>query len=68
MVFAKTPFPPWTGALVVRVCHTLEPVFDDPNLIAFGGLPAVMSLAEHALAADPGHVAALKRMTTGDQA
>lgn len=27
-----------------------------------------MSLAEHALAADPGHVAALKRMTTGDQA
>jgi len=32
----------------VRVCHTLEPVFDDPNLIAFGGLPAVMTLAEHA--------------------
>jgi len=30
----------------VRVCHTLEPVFDDPNLIAFGGLPAVMTLAE----------------------
>lgn len=27
-----------------------------------------MSLAEHALAADPGHVAALKRMTIGDQA
>lgn len=26
-----------------------------------------MSLAEHALAADPGHVAALKRMTQGDQ-
>ena len=32
----------------MRVCHTLEPVFDDPNLIAFGGLPAVMTLAEHA--------------------
>jgi len=32
----------------VRVCHTLEPVFDDPNLIAFGGLPAVMTLAEQA--------------------
>ena len=32
----------------MRVCHTLEPVFDDPNLIAFGGLPAVMRLAEHA--------------------
>ena len=30
----------------MRVCHTLEPVFDDPNLIAFGGLPAVMTLAE----------------------
>jgi hypothetical protein len=30
----------------VRVCHSLEPVFDDPNLIAFGGLPAVMTLAE----------------------
>ena len=37
-----------TGALVVRVCHTLDPVFDDPNLIAFGGLPAVMALAEQA--------------------
>ena len=32
----------------MRVCHTLEPVFDDPNLIAFGGLPAVMTLAEQA--------------------
>ena len=32
----------------MRVCHTLEPVFDDPNLIAFGGLPAVMRLAEQA--------------------
>ena len=30
----------------MRVCHTLEPLFDDPNLIAFGGLPAVMTLAE----------------------
>ena len=32
----------------MRVCHTLQPVFDDPNLIAFGGLPAVMRLAEQA--------------------
>ena len=32
----------------MRVCHSLEPVFDDPNLIAFGGLPAVMSVAEQA--------------------
>ena len=32
----------------MRVCHTLEPVFDDPNLIAYGGLPAVMGLAERA--------------------
>ena len=32
----------------MRVSHTLEPVFDDPNLIAFGGLPAVMSVAEQA--------------------
>lgn len=32
----------------MRVCHSLEPVFDDPNLIAFGGLPAVMRLAEQA--------------------
>jgi hypothetical protein len=32
----------------VRVCHTIEPVFDDPNLIALGGLPAVMALAEQA--------------------
>src|SRR5665647_122480 len=37
-----------TGALVMRVCHTMDPVFDDPNLIGFGGLPAVMSLAERA--------------------
>ncbi|HOQ54455.1 MAG TPA: transposase, partial [Micropruina sp.] len=32
----------------MRVCHTLDPVFDDPNLIAFGGLPAVLTLAEQA--------------------
>jgi len=32
----------------VRVCHSLEPVFDDPNLIAYGGLPAVMTVAEQA--------------------
>jgi len=32
----------------VRVCHSLEPVFDDPNLIAYGGLPAVMAVAEQA--------------------
>ncbi len=32
----------------MRVCHSLDPVFDDPNLIAFGGLPAVMALAEQA--------------------
>ena len=32
----------------MQVSHTLEPVLDDPNLIAFGGLPAVMSLAEQA--------------------
>jgi Transposase DDE domain group 1 len=32
----------------VRVCHTLAPVFDDPNLISLGGLPAVMQLAEQA--------------------
>ena len=38
----------WTGALVVRVCHTLAPVFDDPNPIAFGGPPAVLTLAEQA--------------------
>ena len=30
----------------MRVCHTIQPVFDDPNLVAFGGLPAVMRLAE----------------------
>ena len=32
----------------MRVCPTLDPVFDDPNLIAFGGLPAVLTLAEQA--------------------
>ena len=32
----------------MRVCHSLDPVFDDPNLIAYGGLPAVMMLAEQA--------------------
>ncbi len=32
----------------MRVCHSLEPVFDDPNLIAYGGLPAVMAVAEQA--------------------
>jgi hypothetical protein len=32
----------------VLVSHSLEPVFDDPNLIAYGGLPAVMKLAEQA--------------------
>ncbi len=32
----------------MRVCHNLQPVFDDPNLIAFGGLPALMALAEQA--------------------
>ena len=32
----------------MRVCHTIQPVFDDPNLVAFGGLPAVMRLAEQA--------------------
>ena len=32
----------------MRVCHSLDPVFDDPNLIAFGGLPAVLTLAEQA--------------------
>jgi len=32
----------------MKACHTIEPVFDDPNLIAFGGLPAVMALAEQA--------------------
>ena len=32
----------------MRVCHTIDPVFDDPNLIGFGGLPAVMRLAEQA--------------------
>ena len=26
----------------MRVCHTVEAVFDDPNLVAFGGLSAVM--------------------------
>src|SRR5674476_436605 len=37
-----------TGAFVVRVCHIIEPVFDDTNLVAFGGLPAVMGLGEQA--------------------
>src|SRR5665647_3100893 len=37
-----------TGGFVVRVCHIIEPVFDDPNLVAFGGLPAVMGLGEQA--------------------
>ena len=32
----------------MRVCHSFEAVFDDPNLIACGGLPAVMDLAEQA--------------------
>jgi len=32
----------------MKACHTIQPVFDDPNLIAFGGLPAVMRLAEQA--------------------
>ena len=32
----------------MKACHTIEPVFDDPNLIAYGGLPAVMRLAEQA--------------------
>ena len=32
----------------MRVCHTMDPAFDDPNLIGFGGLPALMSLAERA--------------------
>jgi hypothetical protein len=32
----------------VRVSHTVDPVFDDPNLISLGGLPAVMRLAEQA--------------------
>ena len=32
----------------MRVSHTFEPVFDDPNLISLGGLPAVMALAERA--------------------
>ena len=32
----------------MRVCHTIQPVFDDPNLVAFGGLPAVMGLGEQA--------------------
>ena len=32
----------------MRVCHSFDTVFDDPNLIAYGGLPAVMALAEKA--------------------
>lgn len=31
----------------MQACHTIKPIFDDPNLVAFGGLPAVMRLAEH---------------------
>ena len=42
--------------LIDRIC--------DPEALT----DTAMSLAEHALAADPGHVAALKRMTLGDQA
>ena len=42
--------------LIDRIC--------DPEALT----DTAMSLAEHALAVDPGHVAALKRMTTGDQA
>lgn len=42
--------------LIDRIC--------DPEALT----DTAMSLAEHALAADPGHVAALKRMTIGDQA
>lgn len=42
--------------LIDRIC--------DPEALT----DTAMSLAEHALAADPGHVAALKRMTNGDQA
>ncbi len=32
----------------MRVSHIVEPVFDDPNLIGLGGLPAVLGLAEQA--------------------
>ena len=32
----------------MRVCHPIQPVCEDPNLVAFGGLPAVMRLAEQA--------------------
>lgn len=32
----------------MKVCHSVEPVFDEANLIAYGGLPAVMALAEEA--------------------
>jgi enoyl-CoA hydratase/carnithine racemase len=42
--------------LIDRIC--------DPEALT----DTAMSLAQHALAADPGHVAALKRMTIGDQA
>lgn len=41
--------------LIDRIC--------DPEALT----DTALSLAEHALAADPGHVAALKRMTNGDQ-
>ena len=32
----------------MRVCHNISTVFDDPNLISHGGLPAMMELAEQA--------------------
>ena len=32
----------------MKVCHSFNAAFDDPNLVSFGGLPAVMALAEHA--------------------
>lgn len=41
--------------LIDRIC--------DPEALT----DTAMSLAEHALAADPGHVAALKRVTTGEK-
>ncbi|HHV20556.1 MAG TPA: IS1380 family transposase [Propionibacterium sp.] len=32
----------------MKVCHSFEAVFDDPNLVSCGGLAAVMGLAEQA--------------------
>ncbi len=32
----------------MKVCHSFNAAFDDPNLVSFGGLPAVMALAEQA--------------------